>query len=283
MKKLWMLTVLTALTAAAAAQDQAETTLTSTAEGRLALAEARSVADMVAGLEGEARLAALQRAAQAYEQVATDHARDSATCARANFEAAELWRRHGSLAVAEKAYARAAELDPGRYAERGLIEAAHMQRRLDQVEMAHDTYVKVAAIDPTSTRAHEARLWIGRTLDSLEKPDEAIAAYRHAVEAAGRPRHSIEACNLLAKALVAAGDLDGAAAAIATAEKAVEAAMLKGESGADSLKKALDEMSARNALQRARDKKGGAYQDARALERKRGGSPRRCQLTPIPK
>lgn len=146
-----------------------------------------------------------------------------------------------------------------------------MQRRQDQVEQAYQGYVKVAMIDPGSSRSHEARLWIGRTLESLEKPVEAIAAYRQAVEAAVRTRQSIEACNWLAKALVISGDLDGAAAALTVADKAVEAAERKGESGVQSLKKALVEMSARKALQRARDKKNGAHQDARSLEKSRRG------------
>ena len=130
----------------------------------------------------------------------------------------------------------------------------------------------VAAIDPGSTRAHEARLWIGRTLDSLDRPDEAIAAYRQAVGAAGRPRHTIEACNWLAKALVIVGDLEGAEASIGLADKAVQAAILEGGSGVESLKKALAEMSARKALQRAKDKKSGAHSDARRLEKGRRGS-----------
>lgn len=275
MRNLWIFTILAVMTVAPTAMgqgaDAADATPKMSAEGRQALAEAREVAGLVPGLDGVPRMAALQRAAEAYEGVIANHAGDRATCARASFEAAELWRRHGSLGVAEKAYGRAAELDPGRYAERGLLQVAHMQRRQDQVEKANEGYVKVAMINPGSSRSHEAMLWNGRTLESLEKPVEAIAVYRQAVEAAGRTRQSIEACNWLAKALVTSGDLDGAGVALTRADKAVEAAQVKGESGLQSLKKALAGMSARKALQRARDKKNGAHKDARSLEKGRRG------------
>ena len=282
MRNVWILAVLAVMGAATPVWGQAvqngseapKTTgpLKMTPEGRRALGEARKAADQVKGLGGEARQEALQRAAGAYEAVVGRYAGDPATCAAANFEAAELWRRYGSLAVAEQAYGRAAELDPRRYAERGLIQVAHMQRRQKQMGKAHQGYLKVAAIDPSSTRAHQARLWIGRTLDALDKPDEAIAAYRQAVGAAGRPRHTIEACNWLAKALVIVGDLEGAESAIGLADKTVQAAVLEGGSGVESLKKALAEMSARRALQRAKDKKSGAHRDARQLEKGRRGS-----------
>ena len=275
MRNFGIFTIVAVMTAVPAAMgqvaDAANTTLRVSAEGRQALAEARGVAGLVTGLDGELRMAALQRAAEAYEGVTANHTGDRATCARASFEAGELWRRHGSLSVAERAYGRAAELDPGRYAERGLLQVAHMQRRQDQLEKANASYMKVAMINAGSSRSFEARLWIGRTTESLEKPVEAIAAYRQAVEAATRTRQSIEACNWLAKALVASGDLDGAAAALILADKGVEAAALKGESGVESLKKALAEMSARKALQRARDKKNGAHKDARSLMKGRRG------------
>lgn len=277
MRNLWITTLFAAMTAVSPlslhgqdkVQSSAAPTLKMTPEGRQALAEARAVAERVKGLEGEEREAALASAAQAYESVASSHASDKAACAQANFEAGELWRRHGSLSVAEEAYARAAELDANRYAERGLIQVAHMRRRQGQVEEAHGVYVTVATIKPASSRAHEARLWVGRTLESLDRREEAIAAYRKAVDAAAGPRQAIEACNWLAKALVTAGDLPGAEAAIGRADQAVQAVPAEQRSAA--VTKALAEMSARRALQRAKDKKSDAHKDARRLEKKRGG------------
>lgn len=279
MRNLWIAAFLALMAAPSAqlrGQDRVQAgstaqaaTLKLSPEGRQALAGARAVADRVAGLEDEARQTALAEAAKAYEAVLSSHANDKAACAQANFESAELWRRHGSLDLAEKAYARAAELDAYRYAERGLIQVAHMQRRQGRVEAANGVYKSVATLNPTSSRAHEARLWVGRTLESMDKPDEAIAAYRAAVDAAGRVRQVIEACNWLAKALVTTGDLAGAEAAIARADLAVEQA--PDEERSASVMKALTEMSARKALQRAKDKKSGAHEDARKLEKGRRG------------
>lgn len=277
-RNLCMFAVLMVTAAAPGAGAQSDTqdrpqALKMSAEGRMALAGARKVADQVKGLEGEMRQGALERAAQSYEAVIVSYLSDPACCAAANFEAAELWRRHGSLAVAGKAYGRAAQLDPYRYGERGLLQVAHMQRRQKQVIEAHQGYVNVAAMNPGSSRAHEARLWVGRTLVTLGRPEESIIAYRRAVEAAGRPRQVIEACNWLAKSLVAAADLEGAAAALGVADQAVQKAAMAGDgTGVESLKKALAKMSARKALQRAKDKKSGAHEDARRLEKGRRGS-----------
>lgn len=245
--------------------------VTTSPQAKAALAAAKELAGKVKGTDGPARNAALEAAAKAYDQVATDHAGEPAVAARARFEAGELWRRRDSLAQAEQDYLQAAALDAAHFGQRGLLAAADMQRRQKQLDQALATYAKAAAAEPNTTRAHDARLWQARLLQGLGRMDEAIAGFRAAVEAAQRPRQVIEASDWLAKALIKHGDYDGAAAAIQHAETEVGAADDSDPVEVERLRKALEAMSARKALQRARDKQVDAGKDAGLLEENGGG------------
>ena len=235
---------------------------------RAALKRADGLLDRIKGLEGAERSAALERAAVAYREVVEHHATDARACAEAWFELGEISRRQRDLAEAEACYGRAAELDFGRWGERALCQRAHMLRRLDRLEEALATYRKAAEIKPESARAHEARSWIGRCLLLGGEVDGAIEAHRAALEVTEVPRRVIELCNLLAKAQLAKGDLDGAAATLQRADRVVPE---RAGPEADRLRKAADSMSARRALQRARDKADGAHRDAMDVERSRSG------------
>jgi tetratricopeptide (TPR) repeat protein len=181
----------------------------------------------------------------------------------------EAWRRHGSLEQAGAAYARAAELDPARLGARAGLQYAHTLRRLERLDEALLGYRKVAAIEPESSATREARVWIGRCLEESGQHDGAIEAYRAAVLRATAAADVLDASNRLAKLLVAKGDLAGAEEALQRADRAVADAAAEDAEAAPRLRKALAEMSARKALQRARDKRDGAHEDARRLEEAR--------------
>ena len=229
--------------------------------GRQALKAAAELAEKVKGLRGPARDQALEQAAKAYEEVAAAHAGEPALAAQAAYEAGELWRRGSDLVLAEAAYRKAAELDRDRYAERAWLELGNMQRRQKKWDEAVATYTQLVEFAPKSSRAHDARLWIGRTLQQKGTPEPALAAFRTALDAAGSPLEAIEAANWLAKTLITTGDLAGAEAALTAAEQHRVAGP-----DAERIRRALDDMSARRALQRARDKSGDAHEDAKDLE-----------------
>ncbi len=233
---------------------------------RAALAAVREIADRARDLDGAEELAALQAAAKAYDQVAAEFAAEPMAAAQAAFAGAEYWRRHGSAEPAERDYLAAARLDPERYGQRAAIGAADMQRQLERDADALASYAAAVAIDPASTRAQAARLWQGRMLVRLERFDEALAVFRAAVAAAKTAQQVIEASNVLARALVDRSDFDGAAKAIEHADAAVAAAAAADPLQQERLHKALDGMSARRALQRARDRKANAVGDAQKLE-----------------
>ena len=235
--------------------------------GKAALKSAAAIAEKAHGLRGAERKEILERAARAYEEVANTQAQSPATAAEACFEAAELWRRTENLPAAESSYAKANELEPARYAERALLEIAHVQRRQKRFDDAIATYQKCAKVKGTSARAHEARLGAGRCYEQKGMLAEAVTAYRAAVEADTTPTRRIDSLDALAKTLIAQGSLDAAAAAITQAESLASATDTGPE--AERIQKAIEQMSARKALQRAQDKKTNAAKSAAEVERKK--------------
>ncbi|MBM4060944.1 MAG: hypothetical protein FJ265_07585 [Planctomycetes bacterium] len=237
--------------------------------GKLALAAAKELAGKSKGLRGAERSRVLEQAAAAYDKVVADFAAEPAVAGAAAFAAAELWRQHGSLPLAEKDYLHAAETDGPRFGQRGLLGAADMQRRLKRTDDALATYQKAAAIEPGTTRAQEARLWQARLLQSAARLDEAIAAFQTALEAAKPGKQVVEAANYLALACIHKGDLEAAERAIDHAEQALAAFGDEDPIVVERMKKAVEAMSAKKALQRARDKANRAAKDAVGLDQAR--------------
>lgn len=235
--------------------------------GRAALAAAKEIAGKVRGLRGPERMQALEAAASAYDKVVAEHAAEPAVASVAAITAADLWRQQGSVALAEKDYLLAVQLDGERFAQRGLLGAADMQRRQQRRDEAMATYKKAAEVDPASARAQDARLWQARLLQQAERVDEAIVAFQAALESADPGNETVEACNFLALAWIQKGDHDAAAKAIEHAENAVQAVGDDDPIVVERLKKAIETMSAKRALQRARDKAANAQKDAVGLDR----------------
>ncbi|MCA8976597.1 MAG: tetratricopeptide repeat protein, partial [Planctomycetes bacterium] len=187
------------------------------------------------------------------------------------YAAAELWRRHGSLPVAEKDYLMAARLDRARFGPRGLLGAGDVQRRQNRAEDALASYRKAIESDPTSPPAQRARLETAKLLQVMGRSEDAIAAGRIALESARSGRQTIAAANRLALLLIAHGDLDAAAGVIERAEQVPELDDHDDPAVAARLRKAVQAMSARRALQRASDKKNEASTDAVRLDAERRG------------
>jgi tetratricopeptide (TPR) repeat protein len=215
------------------------------------------------GTDGDERSGILERAAAAYAKVALDFASEPAAVAQASFAAAEIWRRQGDLAKAGPLYERSLASDPVRYEERSLFELAHIARRNEESTEAIDLYGRVAQFRPDSARAHDSRMWIAKIHAGVPSNEEALAAFRIAVQKAGTPRRTIDACNGVANLQVKLGKLDEAQAEVDRAALASKST----EGDTESLAKAYEAMSARRALQRAKDKRDGAHRDAVQVEK----------------
>lgn len=233
---------------------------------RAALAASKQLAAQCRGMQGPDRARALEQAALSYDKIATDFAGEPTVAAVAAFAGAGLWRQQGSHALAEKGYLLAAATDPARFGQRGLFGAADMQRRQKRVDEAMATYGKAAAVDPGSARAQEARLWQARLLLTAERVDEAIPAFQAALESADPGSQTIEAANWLALAWIHKGDLDAAGRAIEHAERSITELGDEDPLVLERLHKGIEAMSAKKALQRARDKQAGAGKDAVRLD-----------------
>lgn len=238
--------------------------------GRAALAGAKELASKAKGVRGPERNRALELAAAAYDKVAADFAGETALGAVAAIAAAELWRQQGSLPLAEKGYALAAQLDGPRFAQRALLGVADMQRRQQRLDEAFATYGKAAAIDPGTARAQDARLWQARLLQQRQRVDEAIVAFQAALESADPGAETIEACGFLALAWIDKGDLDAAGHVLEHAEQHVQGLGDEDPLVIERCRKHLETLPARKALQRARDAQQQVGKDAAALEAARG-------------
>ncbi|HEB52445.1 MAG TPA: tetratricopeptide repeat protein [bacterium] len=265
--------VLVALAAAAAQDDKGQddkgTATGISAAARAALAEARKVSDGCKGKVGPARSRALEVAAGTYDRLVARLSGEPAAAAVAAWSAAVLWRRHGSLPLAEKDYLHAAKCDPARYAQRALLGAADMQRRQQRREEAAKTYARAAAVDPRTIRAQTARLWIARMLLQDGQVDRAIEKFQAALESAPTPRQAIITADHLCKAWIAKGDLTAASDVLAHVDGLVEQAAGGDPIAAERLRRASERMSARRALRRAADREHEAAKDAVRLDEHR--------------
>ncbi|MCC7395562.1 MAG: hypothetical protein IT455_00685 [Planctomycetes bacterium] len=237
--------------------------------GKAALAQLRSLTRGLRGLDGDERKQALEAAATAHDQVVADFAAEKAVAGNAAFAAAELWRQQGSLALAEKDYLQAAQIDAERYAQRALMGAADMQRRQNRDDEAFATYAKAEAVEPGSARAQTARLWQARLLQAQQRLEEAIPRFQAALESAAPGQQTIDAANYLALAWIQHGDLDAAGRAIEHAEDSLQPLADEDPIVLERLRRSIETMSAKKALQRARDKKSNAAKDAVGLDEAR--------------
>ena len=242
-----------------------------------AVAVARKAEKDCKGLRGPAREAAMKRAAEAWCAVARlgDEQGDASAGARGHYQAGLVHRRRGALAEAEAEFVACLKIDKGRYKERALYEQAQVLRRRKKFDEAAASYRAASTVNPTSSRAAEARLWIGRCLSAKGDHKAAIESLRVALESAERPKFVIKTTNYLAREMIVVGDLDGAEAAIAHAEQATTDDRAQGGKVGARIQKMLDGMSARRELRRARDKREAVGEQAdRVVEAQEGGAGR---------
>jgi hypothetical protein len=95
--------------------------------------------------------------------------------------------------------------------------------------------------------------------------------FQSALESADPGAETIEACNFLALAWIDKGDLDAAGRALEHAEQHVAGMAEEDPIVKERVQKALDGMSGKKALQRARDKQNQVGKDAAGLEAGRTG------------
>lgn len=239
------------------------------AAAREAFAQAYTLVERCRGLTGPERSHRIEAAASAYDALVARFDDEPRAAAEAAFRAAEQWRRHGSLPLAEKDYLHAADRDLQRYGQRALLGAADMQRRQHRYEAAAETYRRAEKVDPGTSRAQHARLWIARMVQQQGELERAIELFQAALESAPTPRLELDTVDLLAKAWIAKGDLDSAEAVIAHADKIVARNRDGDPVVAERLRRAAERLPARRALRRAIDERDDVGGDAVRLDEHR--------------
>jgi len=238
---------------------------------KLAFGDAQQLEQDSRMASGPVRSRKLELAAMAFDRLITRFELEPKVAAQAAWSAAELWRRHGSVPLAERDYLVAARLHAFRYGQRALLAAGDMQRRQLRTEDAMKTYKKAEAVDPRTRRAQEARLWMARMLLVDGKVDRAIERFQGALESAPTPRQSIEAADYLAKAWIVKGDLESARFVVEHAAQVVDREQHGDPVVVGQLRRAFHRMGAKKALRRAFDEKNGAAKDAVRLDEHRRG------------
>lgn len=246
---------------------------------RACLAAARDLAARADMCHGPARARALELAAAAYARCAVGS--QGATSAGAAWAAAELWRRHGSLLLAEQSYLRAAQRDRRRYGQRGLLGAADMQRRQQRRGEAMKTYKAAERAAPATAMAQRARLWVARLLFAEGKRKQAIAHFQSALESASSPRQTIDAADDLAKTWIQIGDLQRARFVLEHVDEMVRSRHGDAALDLQRLRAASRRMSARKALQRALDVRHQRGADAVRLDEHRRRADKRDARTQL--
>ncbi|MBK8975710.1 MAG: tetratricopeptide repeat protein [Planctomycetes bacterium] len=229
----------------------------------------RAASDKLAslkGVRGADRVTGLREAAAMYARIATDFDDRPETVARAHYESGECLRRAGDVAEAERAYSACLEADRGSFRERASFERGSMLRRLERWDDAVASYRIAIEARPASARADEARVWVGRCLESKGDNDGAREAYQDAVDSASSPERGVDACNRLGMFLVRRGELEAAGAIVERAEQIAEPVLQAGGKAAERMQERLDEMSVRRSLQRAIDRRDDAAGDAVRLD-----------------
>jgi tetratricopeptide (TPR) repeat protein len=240
---------------------------TSSPSLRDAVAAARAAVAACKGTKGEERVGAMTRAAAAWAEVARVAGGDATGAARGHFECGVVWRRLGRLAEADAALSRSLEVQrEGRYVQRALYERAQVRRRQKRFEEAVEDYREASLLQVDGARAHQARIWAGKTLAQQGKQDEAITELQGALENATNPKYLIQTCNELARLHLRAGAIEQASAVVAHADEATQEVRARGGKVAERLQRDLERMSARKALQRIRDDAQKVADDAEQLE-----------------
>lgn len=143
-----------------------------------ALAQAGRVRREAYGQEGEPKLAAMQKAARAYEQVAAGHAGAAEVVAEAWFRAGELWRSMRNEEEARRCFTAATKCAGAtpEYPARSLLELGHLERRQKRFDDALKIYARVLDLKPEPRhKCAQALTWRGKVQIEMKDVEQGHA------------------------------------------------------------------------------------------------------------
>ncbi|MCB9914670.1 MAG: hypothetical protein H6828_05905 [Planctomycetes bacterium] len=183
------------------------------ADARAQLDHARELKLRLRGLAGAARDCARAEAVAAYRAVRRHHPTARALSAEAAFRAGELLRSADRRDEARTEFEAARDLGAGTpWGARGGLEAAHLLRGAGRLLDALEAYLAVAGEDEAEAcHRDRARYWSGRVQADLGRAREARRTFERVAREALGPLERIDGFDAWASALVAEGELEGAA------------------------------------------------------------------------
>ncbi|MBC8327933.1 MAG: hypothetical protein H8E31_04220 [Planctomycetes bacterium] len=232
-------------------QGPAEIPKLATAQAQLD--QAKEVKKESRGTKGAARVAALDRACDAFGAVVEHWPESGRITGEAAFRQGEIHRTLGRPGPAAGAFLIAVEQGDGTaFAARGQLEIGHLHRRASEFPQALKAYSAVLGRKDADLRyRNDSYEWIGKVQTELEEWDQAAAAFRSWGDNAEGPEELVKAADHEALALLGAGKLAAAKARVVEVQAQVEDLAGEPSKEAGKLRKALDRMKAPAAISAA--------------------------------
>jgi hypothetical protein len=231
------------------------------------LRHAQEAARALWGTRGRERWRLRAQAAEAFRAVRVYFPAARAEGAEAAFRAGELWRAGEADGRARTEFEAVLALErSGPFAARAALEIGHIERRAGDLEGALAAYTGLLS-DPSaaSERRAEAALAAGRVHAEMGARGLARSLWERVARSTDDPLLRIAAFDLLARDLIAHGDLEGAAGTLELCRSELAGAASESTALGQRLRAALSEMRAIEELQEAvRRRRDGVLIDGRA-------------------
>ncbi|TAH36812.1 MAG: hypothetical protein EYC70_07435 [Planctomycetota bacterium] len=222
---------------------------------------AKKVKSESRGTEGAERVAALQRALEAYAAVPRYWPDGGTLLAEAAFRRGEIHRGLGQAGAARGAFQEALDHGQGTdFVPRALLEIGHLHRREREMDAAVQAYQRVQALPGVNLRyLNDSREWTGKVQLDLAQWEAAASSFAAWAANAEGPVEVVRAADLEAKAWIGKGDLVRAENRIRAVQAQMEALASEPTKEAEELRSALERMKSPELLRKAREKQvGGA-------------------------
>lgn len=156
------------------------------------------------GTKGAARVAAMNKACQAYDAVVSYWPDSGVVTAEAAFRSGEINRTMGHIGVAKGRFEVSFDNGEGStFASRALLEIGHIHRRESEMDKALEYYGRVAALKGAPIRyINDSREWAGKTHFELGHWEKSIVALEEWYKNAEGPIEQIKSVDLQVQCLI---------------------------------------------------------------------------------
>jgi tetratricopeptide (TPR) repeat protein len=230
-----------------------ETVVPRMGDAEAQLGHARRLKRQMAEKQDKERAFWRDLAVEAYQAVRVFHPEARAACVEAAFRAGEVLRAGQDEPRALEEFHWAARHDEaGEFRARARLEIGHIHRRRERWREALQEFLDAAAdVRADGSRREEAWLWAGTCWQALGRPEDARDAWRRVARDGRDPLARIQAFDELARQLLLASDVEGAAGILDECLRALSAVALEETETGERVRRALLRMRIVDDLPRA--------------------------------